>query len=105
MAVLHPSSEELDRLARPLDAGEREVARALARLDEDWTVYVRPSIGLDVPDFVAVHDRFGVCVIEVVDWNAASSRPTEDGGIERLDVDGRWTRVVHPERSRITTEA
>jgi hypothetical protein len=96
MAVLHPSLEELDRLATPLEAGAREVARALARLDEDWAVYVRPSIGLEVPDFVAIHDRFGVCVIEVVGWSAGSSRPTDDGGIERLDGDGRWTAVAHP---------
>jgi hypothetical protein len=96
MAVLHPSLEELDRLARPLDASAREVARALARLDESWTIYVRPSIGLDVLDFVAVHDRFGVCIVEVVGWSASTSRPTEDGGIERAGTDGCWTRVPHP---------
>lgn len=96
MAVLHPSLEELDRLATPLGASEREVARALARLDEGWAIYVRPSIGLEVPDFVAIHDRFGVCVIEVVGWSVGSSRPTDDGGVERLGADGRWTRAVHP---------
>ena len=96
MAVLHPSLEELDRLATPLEASAREVARALARLDEGWTIYVRPSIGLDVPDFVAVHDRFGVCIVEVVGWSPGSARTTHDGSVERVANDGRWTRVAHP---------
>lgn len=68
MAVLRPSLEECDRLVTPLDNGERRVAEKHAELDDDWTVYIQPRLALDVPDFVAVHPRLGVCAMEVKDW-------------------------------------
>jgi hypothetical protein len=91
MAVLRPSLDELDDLAEPLNDGELRVARALARLDDDWTVYVKPRLGLDVPAFVAVHPRRGVCAIEVKDWSSGTRyRQNERGVTEYRDRDGVW---------------
>ena len=52
----------------PLNAGEYRVLEHLSRLSAEWTIYVQPRLGQDVPDFVAVHDTLGVCAIEVKDW-------------------------------------
>ena len=91
MAVLRPSLDELDDLAEPLNDGELRVARALADLEDDWTVYVQPRLALDVPDFVAVHPRRGVCVIEVMDWSSGTRfRQTDRGAIEYRGRDGMW---------------
>ena len=68
MATLIPSIDEFDRLLNPLNDGELHVAAALDGLSADWTIYVQPRLGVDIPDFVAVHDVHGVCVIEVKDW-------------------------------------
>ena len=61
MAIFKPSLDELGQLVTPLNDGELRVAHALNGLDDEWTIYVQPRLGMDVPDFVAVHDRRGVC--------------------------------------------
>ena len=91
MAVLRPSLDELDDLAEPMNDGELRVAHALARLDDEWTVYVQPRLALDVPDFVVVHPRHGVCAIEVKDWSSGTRyRQNERGVIEYRGRDGVW---------------
>jgi hypothetical protein len=91
VAVLRPSLGELDDLAEPLSDGELRVARALAHLHDDWTVYVQPRFALDVPDFVAVHPRHGVCAIEVEEWSSGTRyRQCHDGAIEYRGRDGTW---------------
>jgi nuclease-like protein len=91
VAVLRPSLDELDDLAEPLNDGELRVARALLRLDDEWTIYVQPRLALDVPDFVAVHPRHGVCAIEVEDWSSGTKyRQNEHGSIEYRGRDGTW---------------
>lgn len=82
MATMRPPLHELDRLAVPLNDGERRVAERLNNLDDGWTVYVQPRLAHDVPDFVAVHDRFGVCAIEVKHWSPGAYRATDPGRIE-----------------------
>jgi hypothetical protein len=82
VAILNPSLADLGQLLTPLNDGERAVADALARLDDEWTVYVQPRLGQDVPDFIALHDRFGVCAIEVKDWARGGYRQADDGVIE-----------------------
>ena len=79
---MRPALDELSQLVTPLNVGELDVAHALARLDDDWTVYIQPRIGQDVPDFVAVHDQHGVCAIEVKDWRPGIYRQRDDGVIE-----------------------
>ncbi len=91
MAVLRPSLDELDDLAEPLNDGALRVAHALACLDDEWTVYVQPRLALDVPDFVVVHPRHGVCAIEVKDWSSGTRyRQDERGVIEYRGRDGAW---------------
>lgn len=75
MALLRPPLHEFDQLTQPLNASELATARALAQLDDDWTVYVQPKLELDQPDFIAVHDLLGVCIIEVCDWSPESRQP------------------------------
>jgi len=67
VAILKPSLDDLDQLVTPLNSGELCVARALSMLNDEWTVYIQPRLGQDIPDFVAVHDRYGVCAVEVND--------------------------------------
>ena len=76
--MLRPPLHEFDQLTHPLNESELAAAQALADLDDCWTVYVQPKIALDQPDFVAVHDLLGVCIIEVRDWNPDAARPQHD---------------------------
>ncbi len=96
MAVIRPPTEEFDRLAEPLDAARAEVASALAALDDQWTVFVGPRLGLERPDFLAVHQRYGVCAIDVLNWTGSTHRPTDEGFVEGRDEHGAWQRVAHP---------
>lgn len=93
MARFRPPLEELSQLVEPLNHGEEAVARALAALDDDWTVYIQPRLGQDVPDFVAVHGRHGVCIIEVKDWKPSIYRQRDDGRIECRRGSGEWTGI------------
>lgn len=91
MAIIRPALELLDRLEPALNGGERRVADELARqLDDEWTVYVQPRLGQDAPDFVAVHDAFGVCAIEVKDWAYGPYRQADDGTLQYATGDGVW---------------
>jgi hypothetical protein len=65
LATFQPSLDRLDELLAPLDDAAQTVAHHLAGLDDDWTVYTRPRLGQDVPDFVLVHPREGVIVLTV----------------------------------------
>ncbi len=78
MALLRPPLHELDQLMQPLTESELATAHALGRLDDGWTVYVQPNVALDRPDFVAVHDLLGICVIEVRDWQPNATPPSHD---------------------------
>lgn len=69
MAVVSPSGVELADFIPPLNEGEQKVAEWLmAELDDQWIVYVQPRLHMAQPDFVCVHPRSGVVVIEVKDW-------------------------------------
>ena len=97
MAHVRPSLTELDQLLDPLDEGQLAVARALATLDDDWSVYIRPRVGQDAPDFVVAHDLAGVCAIEVRDWRRETHRRNEQGLVERRDNLGGWHPAAdHP---------
>lgn len=97
MATMRPPLAELERLATPLNDGERRVAQKLAELDDDWTVYVQPRLAQDIPDFVAVHDRYGVCAIEVKDWSPGAYRQADCGAIECM-TGGSWQRTTEQPR-------
>lgn len=93
MAIVEPSRAEIARLPTPLNAGEEQVLRALETLDDEWRVFVQPTLRMDHPDFVVVHGRFGVCAIEVKDWTPECYRVANVGGIEVRDDRG-WHRTT-----------
>ena len=80
MAIFQPSSDHLDGL---LDQRGIVVARRFAALDDEWTVYTRPQLGQDVADFVLVHPRHGVLVVDVA---ADDPRPVQRVGRERATL-------------------
>jgi len=90
VATIRPSVDHFDELQQPLRDAERAVFDAFARLGDDWTIYVRPKVGQDVPDLVLVHDVRGVVTVDVVDWRATDHRRSECGGVEALDPSGTW---------------
>ncbi len=90
MAIIRPSIDHLDELQEPLDDAERVVLDAFAALGDDWTIYVRPKVGQDVPDFVLVNDVRGAITIDVLDWRPTDHRSTERGDVEALGADGVW---------------
>jgi hypothetical protein len=91
VAEFRPAVRDHRRSVTPLNDGERRVANALARLDDSWTIYIRPRLGQDVPDFVAVHDKHGVCAIEVKDWSYGKYRQADHGAIQFTSGEGGWT--------------
>lgn len=69
MAVVSPSGVKLIEFVPPLNDGEQRIGEWLvAELNDEWTVYVQPRLHMAQPDFVCVHPRSGVVVIEVKDW-------------------------------------
>lgn len=92
MARVIPPMEQLRRLAVPLQAGELQVLDSLQALGDDWAIYVQPRLGLDQPDFVAVHPEHGAVVIEVRDWRPGTHRLSSAGVIEVRGTGG-WERT------------
>jgi hypothetical protein len=90
VAIIRPSIDHLEDLQEPLGEAERVVFDAFAALGDDWTVYVRPKMGQDVPDLVAVHDVRGALTVDVVDWRPNDHRRSELGAVEELGADGTW---------------
>ena len=81
MAVFVPRWEELANLPTPMNPGEWAVAQSLRRLDDAWRVHVEPRLLMDKPDFVVTHPNYGVCAIEVKDWDPGLYQQTRDGRI------------------------
>ncbi|QRK08581.1 NERD domain-containing protein [Archangium violaceum] len=92
MAIVSPPIAEIENLRPPLNGGERRVLDALLTLDDGWRIYAQPRLMMDQPDFVVVHERFGVCVIEVKHWAEGLYRQRQDGAIEVREVN-EWQRT------------
>lgn len=72
---ISPPKAELDRLRTPLEPGEREVFEWLdENLAPAWEIYVQPHLNGLRPDFVLLHPKAGIIVIEVKDWDLSSDR-------------------------------
>lgn len=54
-------------------------------------MFIQPRLTMDLPDFVAVHPRYGVCAIEVKDWNPGRYRNL-DGVVQRRQ-DSQWVDI------------
>jgi hypothetical protein len=97
VAIIRPSIDHLDELQDPLGEAELSVFEAFAALGDDWTVYVRPKVGQDVPVLVLVNDVRGAVTVDVLDWRPTDHRRTDGGDIEELGDDGQWRRsAVQP---------
>ena len=77
-----------------------DVGAALSTLDPSWTVYSSPRIGFDRPDFLAVHDRFGVCIIDILDWTPETTCLLSDGQLGQLGPDNVWAPIELDPRVR-----
>jgi hypothetical protein len=91
VAIIRPSIEHLDELQVPLGDAERAVFEACVQLGDDWTVYVRPKLGQDVPDLVLVHPVRGALTVDVVGWRPTDHRRGGHGDVEVLRSDGSWS--------------
>src|ERR1041384_1165910 len=95
MAKLSPA---LSSVTGKMMAGERRFARRLeSHLEDDYLCwYDVPVGGRNVhPDFLILHPRRGMLVVEVKDWKLDSIRSI-DKYIVKLLVDGRERRVANP---------
>ncbi len=73
MRIVSPPLNELGRLRTPLTEGEATVLQLLDReLAPGWEIYVQPHLNGLRPDFVLLHPRAGIIVIEVKDWAMSS---------------------------------
>jgi len=95
MARIFPALDDLDHLSVPLNEGEHQVLEAFRQLDDGWTVYVQPRLGLDQPDYVVMHPLYGVTAVEVKDWGHGCYRQTTDGFIEVFTATDGWIRTRH----------
>jgi hypothetical protein len=95
VATFKPSLDDLGQLVTPLNNGELRVAHALRTLDDEWHIFVQPNLGMDIPDFVAVHPKHGVCAIEVKDWDPSKYENRDGGRVMRWDRNG-WAPTPHP---------
>ncbi len=103
MATLIP-----DPLPAGCTAGEKELAKLLRRLPEDWTVYHEPSVQGLRPDFVILAPDRGVLVLEAKDWKLGTVQSLDHQWVERQaskdtvarreknplrQVDGYWRAI------------
>jgi hypothetical protein len=100
--TVSPRLDELEYLRTPLNPGEGRVLRALCeRLPEGWEIYIQPHLNGLRPDFVLLHPRVGISVLEVKDWDLDAMpyqlRQSADGHF-RLTAyrAGRWFPVEEP---------
>ena len=92
MARMYPAMEQLRHLPIPLLPGELQVLDTLRALDDEWSIYVQPRLGLDQPDVVVVHPEHGVTIIEIRDWRPGLYRRSPAGAIEVRSAGG-WERT------------
>jgi hypothetical protein len=87
-ARISPPIDEIPKLPDKLNEGELQVLDALAGLDSNWRVYVQPKFLDQQPDFLVVHDTYGVCLIEVKAWTPELYRQEDNGSISVRDSRG-----------------
>jgi len=81
-----PAWDEIDSLPTELGPGEKATLNALAHLGQDWTIFVQPRVAMAQPDFVALHPRKGLWILEVKDWHPGYYRPVGRCGGRNVEV-------------------
>ena len=69
--------------------------------DREWEIYQEPFLNGIQPSLVVLHKRFGVCLLEVVEWNDDQSELRDEGGempVVRLYGKGTISTVHVPLR-------
>jgi hypothetical protein len=96
MATLIPA---ISRCADRMTSGERRLAERLEKqLDDDYLIWYDVPIGPKQahPDFVILHPRRGILVLEVKDWHRNTILPGADRHEWRISADGIPKTVVNP---------
>jgi len=95
MATLIPA---LNSVLAKMTAGEKRFARRLeSHLEEDYCCWYEATVGPRArrPDFVILHPRRGLLVVEVKDWRLENIR-TLDPFSATLVVNGQEVRAANP---------
>lgn len=80
MASLVPTLEQIEKLPKALEPGERALMDALLELlDDDWTIYVQPFLNGLQPDILIFSEQGGLGIFEVKDWNLDNYRVSAGG--------------------------
>ena len=99
MAQFIPSFNHIDqRIGRGAgSAGERRVARALRKLDDDWLVWYDQPVGerKQHSDFILLHPRIGLLLLEVKAWRLDSLLQADPDQIVLATARGS-KKVPHP---------
>ena len=90
---MRPALNDFEYLLEPLTPAALLVAQALSSLDQRWTVYTRPRLGLDIIDFLAVHDDYGVSAITALNWAPGTLRVANDDVLLATDATGSETPI------------
>jgi hypothetical protein len=68
--VISPPIEQHDKLRQPLTRGEKLVFELFnSLLPIEWEIYIQPHLNGLRPDFVLLHPKVGIAVLEIKDWN------------------------------------
>lgn len=79
MRIIEPPLLELANLRTPLNDGERKVLDYfMARLPENWEIYIQPHLNGLRPDFVLLNPNVGIAIFEVKDWSFKTLRHYAD---------------------------
>ncbi|MCU1393454.1 MAG: hypothetical protein JWM34_1882 [Ilumatobacteraceae bacterium] len=97
MARVFPAMGDSVRLPAGSTVGQQRVLDALLRLDDQWLLAVHPRFGMDRPAFVVAHHAYGVCAIDLVDWEPGTHRQSASGSIE-VRIDDTWERTAEAPR-------
>lgn len=88
MAVLIPA---LSTCKRSMTPGEKRLGERLEqRLEDDYLIWYEPAIGPRAlhPDFLVLHPRRGILVLEVKDWRLSTLHRVDKLQVELLTDTG-----------------
>lgn len=68
--IISPPKEDWNILRQPLEIGERRFVEYLDKnLDNEWEIYIQPSLNGLCPDIIILHPKKGICIFEVKNWD------------------------------------